>query len=602
MCASLPATNNIEIAPAPAGARLCADFQVWINEEPVPVYPSAAAPFATFSFSSTVTLKVTREGMRWKAPRPNHFGVPWKQEGDTLLVTLAEPANLVLEGENGEEIFVFANPLETDRPGPSDPEVLYFGPGIHHPGVIEVNTGQTVYLAAGSVVHGQIKDAAGASWAQQGTNTDAAILPHPRPFVTDIQIRGRGILCGSTVKRGSGTDSDPYGMMIDLYGVTRARIEGIIIDQPPYWAVVPRMCDDLTIENLKVIGTQINNDGIQLRNCSNVLIKDCFLRTNDDAIAIKGFNSCNRKSNRNILVEGAVIYNKEGGQALEIGHSTKCAYISEITFRDIDILDSHFEALSINSVDAAHIRNIRYENIRIEKADRFIAFVVTTSKYSDDPSGNWIHGIVVKDVTSPVNTVEIQADYVLFENVTAAGKRVTGPGLLCGKIGSNTHFSWPGGPPPPPDPEPVPAPSIEGNLLLHQQAWRAENGREAENTPWKLNGDDLSAASAFRVPAPYPRWIEVDLETNFPLAYFELKPHGNSTCSYRIHVRPDNGEWLTVVDRSRNTEAGGFFSDTIKPVSARFIRLEVTGTPHHNSSPITLDAFRAYSALPGHPG
>ena len=54
-------------------------------------------------------------------------------EGDTLTFTLTQPRNLSIEvnGEIFDNLQLFANPLETDRPDPRDPDVIYFGPGVH---------------------------------------------------------------------------------------------------------------------------------------------------------------------------------------------------------------------------------------------------------------------------------------------------------------------------------------------------------------------------------------------------------------------------------------------------------------------------------------
>ena len=39
--------------------------------------------------------------------------------------------------------------MEEDKPNPDDPKVRYFGPGIHRPGLIDLQSGETVYVAGG---------------------------------------------------------------------------------------------------------------------------------------------------------------------------------------------------------------------------------------------------------------------------------------------------------------------------------------------------------------------------------------------------------------------------------------------------------------------
>ena len=54
-------------------------------------------------------------------------------------------------------LHLFANPPETDAPQPGDPNVIYFGPGIHEVSQLVVRNNQTVYVAGGAVVRGVIR-------------------------------------------------------------------------------------------------------------------------------------------------------------------------------------------------------------------------------------------------------------------------------------------------------------------------------------------------------------------------------------------------------------------------------------------------------------
>ena len=93
----------------------------------------------------------------------------------------SQPGQIVFEpdGKNGP-LLLFANPPEATPPDKNDPNVKYFGPGLHRADAIQLTDNQTLYLAPGAVVQGGIH--------ARGTN---------------ITIRGRGILDGYTRIRDS---------------------------------------------------------------------------------------------------------------------------------------------------------------------------------------------------------------------------------------------------------------------------------------------------------------------------------------------------------------------------------------------------------------
>jgi len=92
------------------------------------------------------------------------------------------------------------------------------------------------------------------------------------------------------------------------------QISGIRLINSPFWTSHYYKC-----ENLKLIGLHISapkepvkapsSDAIDLDVCRNVLIKDCYLSVNDDAIALKGGKGPksdkdpNNGPNSNIIIE-----------------------------------------------------------------------------------------------------------------------------------------------------------------------------------------------------------------------------------------------------------------------------------------------------------
>ena len=144
--------------PAPAGVPLSADFAVAVDGRPSPAYAARVAPadekqrwramddvahsadffdmaaFSTFDVGGPATVAVTcRVDVRSAKVLPASAGVVPTVAGRTVTVPLNGPANLTLEvnGDWCHSLHLFANPVETDAPKPGDPNVIYFGPGVH---------------------------------------------------------------------------------------------------------------------------------------------------------------------------------------------------------------------------------------------------------------------------------------------------------------------------------------------------------------------------------------------------------------------------------------------------------------------------------------
>jgi hypothetical protein len=93
------------------------------------------------------------------------------------------------------------------------------------------------------------------------------------------------------------------------------------------------------------------------------------------------------------------------GYLKEIGFETRCASISDITFRDCDVIRCEREGyysggvFTIHNGDRALVSNVRYEDIRVEDArEKLIDFKVLHSHYSKDAQRGQIRGVHLKDV------------------------------------------------------------------------------------------------------------------------------------------------------------------------------------------------------------
>lgn len=446
-------TNQVVNYPAPSGMKPSSDFTLKINGEPVFVYQTRVsaiplnqvwpghqrtldqteiASFAYFDFSGEADIEiVSLRPVDRVTIRPVSLKITPSVAGNTIRFRLDHPCQLVVEVNGWHQAFhLFANPLEPDPPQPGEEHLHYFGPGVHEIGKFQLQSGETVYIAGGAVVYGSI-------------NADGA---------QDIKINGRGILDASKFDRFDASQ------MIALKNCSRVEIEGIILQDANVYAVTPAYCEDVTITNIKIIGLwRYNSDGIDILNCHHVMVQDCFVRSFDDSLVIKGVCPPDSGSKfteiRDVTFRNCVVWN-DWGRALEIGAETQADVIRDIVFENIDVIHYVHRAIDIQHCDRADIRDIRFEDIRVEEAitegagienpkydpgnasevGTLIEFIIYKIMYSHDPQPGWIRNVLLKDIQveasqfPPSNFYGFDLEHpiqdVSIENLTILGRPI----------------------------------------------------------------------------------------------------------------------------------------------------------------------------------
>jgi hypothetical protein len=367
------ASAECRIYPAPQGAGLSDDYTVTVNGKAVDVYrgtvwepqkldwgkgiPSFGGPysFAYFDFSGSVEVAVTSHRQPLDAVKilPLSGGITPAVKGNALSFVLKNaPCQLSIEpnGKNGP-LILFANPPERNAPTPGSANVKYYGPGVHEAGKIELRSNETLYLAGGAVLKGGIE--------ARGAN---------------IRVMGRGIIDGLKWERFKG----PARNILLLDDCSAVEVDGIIVKDGWGWSVNLRGGSDITLRNVKVIGSRCeNNDGIDICNSQRVTVEDCFVRTDDDCIAIKGKGYGNAQAVDGVTVKRCVLWT-DRANIWRVGCESRAAAMRNILSSDIEVV--HHAALDVGYVwkDANWVitlqpgedmpmENVRFENIRIHQ-------------------------------------------------------------------------------------------------------------------------------------------------------------------------------------------------------------------------------------------
>lgn len=266
------------------------------------------------------------------------------QPDGCVCFTIREPGQYTVELDGHHHaMHLFVNPIRDDGIAPDAPHVRYFGPGIHRPGPIQLMSGETIYLAEGAVVHTTIR----------GEN------------VSNVRIMGRGVLDNSEYERNTYTCFGcPAAVM--LHECENVLIQDVVMKDSCSWTITAWHSRNISIRNVKAVGMwRYNSDGFDMVNCSNVLIRDCFLRNFDDCVVLKGYPPYEHANLENIRVAGCVVW-CDWGRGLEIGAETCADEYRNIVFEDCDLIHSTHIAIDIQNSGTALVHGLRFENIRVE--------------------------------------------------------------------------------------------------------------------------------------------------------------------------------------------------------------------------------------------
>lgn len=425
------AQNQLVTYSAPQGAELMNDFTVKVREigkdwKPVATYLVKVdevrginhnvekASMSYFDFSGEVEVSVTSNHgtIQTGRVRPLSYEIVPTIDGNTVTFKLDRPRNLSVEvnGDIFHNLHLFANPIDENKPKKlKDRNLIYFGPGMHQlPGdTLNVPSGKTVYVAGGAVVKGCIRA------------VDAE----------NVKILGRGEV--HPEGRGAG---------ISIINSKNVQIEGLITTQCPTGG-----SDSVTIRNVKAISSYGWGDGMNVFASNNVLFDGVFCRNSDDCTTVYGTRGGFTGGCKNITMQNSTLW-ADVAHPIFIGihgNVENPEILENLNYINIDILD-HKEkqmdyqgCMAINAGDDNLIRNVRFENIRIEdfrQGQLVNVRIFFNEKYCKAP-GRGIENILFKDITYTGDNAEIsiisgynrdrQVKNIRFENLRINGEVIS---------------------------------------------------------------------------------------------------------------------------------------------------------------------------------
>ena len=323
-----------------------------------PVDQTERAGFAAVEAKGATSWRVKSDRAFKKAVvRPLSAGVMPAVKDGVVEFTLPKCGHYVLELDDYHRpLEIFVEP-ENDFAEYRRTATVTFGPGVHLTRGVRLRSHDRVYIDKDAVVYG--------GFAMDG--------------VEDVQIRGYGIICGTTCRRVKAyynrNPDDKAGegdmVMRQLTPIRARRSKRIVVEGPVVvdsceWCVATFGCEDVDVSHLKITGAwRYNTDGIDFCNTRNARLADSYIHSFDDSVVLKGILPDSARPVENVKVERCVCW-CGWGRTLENGLETWASAWRNIVFEDCDLIHNSMAALSVHLGGPCAVDDVTFRDIRIE--------------------------------------------------------------------------------------------------------------------------------------------------------------------------------------------------------------------------------------------
>ena len=157
-------------------------------------------------------------------------------------------------------------------------------------------------------------------------------------------------------------DESVRPQLIEFTNCTDVNIQDITLRNAAGWTQTYINCDSLLIKKIKVRCTKYwNNDGLDLVDCTNVIVEDCDIISEDDGICLKSHDSS--RLCENILIKNCKV--SSGSSAFKLGTASRGGF-KNIKVDSLYIYDTYRSAIALMVVDGGFMENIEISNVNVK--------------------------------------------------------------------------------------------------------------------------------------------------------------------------------------------------------------------------------------------
>ena len=374
--------------------------------------------------------------------RPTALGIrPEIIDSNTVEFCLSDyssgKVSVEFDSDRYSNLFIICNCPDSGICPQSDSSLVYFGPGEHEPGEIILESGETLYIDSGAIVHSKVSVVG-----------------------DDCTIAGHGILSGARLPH-TGTQWATGEILIECNPdrkqvLKNLTVKDITIVDSPSWTLSVYNAENVMIDNVNIINWILNGDGIDLVCVRNAVVKNCFLRCYDDCISLKVRHNARPMSNLgNILVSdcliwsdfarGIVIGPEAGNASVSDGAISdctveNCVFLEHATIPEKDDVRGAFAIHQVKSPDwkpgiPPAMRSIRARGLVFDNMHSSGRAVVIAQE-KDQEGISLMEDIVLEDIevldggSDKVSVLDINTYGNIMSGITVSGFRRNGKNII----------------------------------------------------------------------------------------------------------------------------------------------------------------------------
>jgi hypothetical protein len=233
-----------------------------------------------------------------------------------------------------------------------------------------------------------------------------------------------------------------------MYNCKNIEMKGVMVKNSAEWVIYYDHCKDLLIDGVTVDSKAFwNNDGIDIGDCQNVVIKNCFIDSSDDGICLKSHDR--NSACENIEIRNNVVRSSASG--IKFGTWSLGGY-KNIKVINNKVYDTYRSAFTVATPDGAVCENILVDSLYAYNTGNAIYLRIGDRHTADGKVGT-MNNVTIKNMYVEIAKGKADAGYP-YEGPIEDNPRNISPASIIGLEGGhditnvtlqNVEIVYPGG-------------------------------------------------------------------------------------------------------------------------------------------------------------